>query len=269
MMNGKLYRTMLKVYSKSITSYAIGSALYLWLIIALYPSIANAKGLQELMQSLPQGFLKAFDMEAGFQSLGDFIAGKYYGSLLVVILAIFSLITASQLIAKLVERGSMAYLLATPNSRRTISVTQALVLITGLLVIVGATTVTGLLVGIYGIEGTDFQTAGFLKVNLMVFLLFFVVSGYAFLFSCWLNDEKQALGISAVITMLFYGADFAGKLSENLEWTRNISLFSLFDPVGIANESVSIVGSSLFLAILGIILYSIGTFLFQKRDLPL
>ncbi|MGV3487789.1 MAG: ABC transporter permease [Tuberibacillus sp.] len=66
-MNSKLYCSMVKANGKTIASYAIGSALYLWLMIWVYPSMANAKGINELIQSMPEGMLKAFGFTGVFK----------------------------------------------------------------------------------------------------------------------------------------------------------------------------------------------------------
>ncbi len=268
-MNMTLYAKMLKVHAKSISSYAIGSALYLLLIIGIYPSIADAPGLNELMDSMPESFLAAFGMEGGFQQVSDFIAGEYYGLLYIVILSIFCLMTSSQLMARHIDRGSMAYILATPNSRKKIAFTQALVLITGLLII-GLTTV---LAGVVGtevlIDDKPFEAMTFMKVNLVGILLFYAISSYSFLFSSLLNDERQALGLSGLLTIVFYGMDLIGKMSDKLDWMVNLSIFSTFRPVEIARGSVEVWPSITFLFILGTGLYALGIMIFAKRDLPL
>ncbi|MGG1684258.1 ABC transporter permease subunit [Pseudalkalibacillus sp. NRS-1564] len=268
-MNMTLYARMLKVHAKSISSYAIGSALYLLLIIGIYPSIADAPGLNELMESMPESFLAAFGMEGGFQHVSDFIAGEYYGLLYIVILSIFCLMTASQLMARHIERGSMAYILATPNSRKKIAFTQSLVLLTGLLIIGLTTALAGVIGTEILIDDKPFEAMTFMKVNLVGILLFYVISAYSFLFSSLLNDERQALGLSGLLTIVFYGMDLIGKMSDQLDWMVNLSLFSTFRPVEIARGSVEIWPSMTFLLLLGTVLYALAIMIFAKRDLPL
>ncbi|MFP3442884.1 hypothetical protein R0K18_34630, partial [Pantoea sp. SIMBA_133] len=79
----------------------------------------------------------------------------------------------------------------------------------------------------------------------------FVISGYSFLFSCLLNDERQALGISGLLTIVFYGMDLVGKMSEKLDWMVHLSLFSTFRPVEIARGSVDVWPTATFLFLLG------------------
>ena len=79
-----------------------------------------------------------------------------------------------------------------------------------------------------------------MEMNIAAFLLFFAVGGIAFLVSSLANDEKKALGISAVLTFGFFSLDFLGKLSDKIDWLRNLSYFSLYDPSGVIGGQASL-----------------------------
>jgi ABC-2 type transport system permease protein len=225
-MNATLYKQMLKVNMKGFMNYAFGSAFYILLMFWLYPSMAkNTKAIDELVQSMPEGVGRAFGLN-GFGSAEAFISGEYYGLILVLILSIVCIQLSTQLMAKLVDQGSMAYLLSTPTTRGKVAFTQAAVLTTGLFLIVAVTTVAGF-AGNAWFLGNDYEadTSKFFQMNAAAFLLFFAVGGISFLVSSLSNDEKKALGISGLITFGFFSLDLLGKLSEKIDWVRNLSIF--------------------------------------------
>ena len=76
----------------------------------------------------------AFNLGSGFGTVEAFISGEYYGLLLVLIVSIFCILFTTQLMAKLVDQGSMAYLLVDPTTRGKVAMTQAAVFVTGLIV---------------------------------------------------------------------------------------------------------------------------------------
>ncbi|QHZ48708.1 ABC transporter permease subunit [Bacillus sp. NSP9.1] len=270
-MNLSLYKQMLKTNLKGIMSYAAGSAFYILFILGIYPSIAeNAKDIEKLITSMPEGFLNAFGFENGLGSLEDFMSGEYYGLIFIVILSIFSVMLSTKLVARLVDQGSMAYILSTPTTRGKVAFTQAVVLMTGLLVIMAVTTAAGL-AGYHFMLGDDydFNVSRFLLLNLLGFLLFFAISGISFFISAMSNDEKKALGFSGGITFLFFSLDLIGKLSEETEWLRNVSIFSLFRPSDIVNGSADIAAASIILSAVGLAAFLLGILSFKKRDLPL
>ncbi|MFZ3197266.1 MAG: ABC transporter permease subunit, partial [Bacillus mycoides] len=116
-MNKQLFLASLKETKKSIFSYATGAALYLWLLIWIFPSMVSAKGLNELISAMPDSVKKIVGMESPIQNVMDFLAGEYYSLLFIIILTIFCVTVATHLIARHVDKGAMAYLLATPVSR--------------------------------------------------------------------------------------------------------------------------------------------------------
>ncbi|TYR81726.1 ABC transporter permease subunit [Priestia megaterium] len=268
-MNASLFITMLKSHGKSFASYTLGSTFYLLLIIFIYPSVSNVEGINDIIKAMPENFLKAFGIENGLSSLSDFLAGEYYGLLLLVILSIFCVLTASSLVAKLVDNGAMAYLLATPNSRVKIALTQAAVGIVGLFIILFVTTISGIVVTKLFTTIDNFDQWGFIKMNIVAFFLFFLISSYSFLFSCTMDDLKKAWSIPTILTIVFYALDLIGKMSEKLEWIRPFSIFSYFNPLEIGRGNVEILFPCLAFGVLGMMIYSISIILFSKRDLPL
>ncbi|WP_169084120.1 ABC transporter permease subunit [Paenibacillus sp. PL91] len=269
-MNVTLYKQMMKVNMKSFMNYSFGSAFYILLMLWLYPGLAkNTKAIDELVNSMPEGVGRAFGLN-GFGSAEAFISGEYYGLILVLILAIVCVQLSTQLMAKLVDQGSMAYILSTPTTRGKVACTQAAVLTTGLFLIIAITTIAGL-VGSAWFLGSAyaFDTIKFIQMNIAAFLLFFAVGGISFLVSSLSNDEKKALSISGLITFGFFSLDLLGKFSEKIEWMRNISIFSLYQPGEIVNGNAGLAASSIILTVIGLVSFGLAILLFQKRDLPL
>lgn len=269
-MNVTLYKQMMKVNMKSLMNYAFGSAFYILLMFWLYPSIAkNTGAIDDLVASMPEGVGKAFGLN-GFGTAEAFISGEYYGLILVLILAIVCVQLTTQLMAKLVDQGSMGYLLSTPTTRGKVALTQAMVMTSGLFLILAVTTLAGFagyawLLG----DSYEFNTARFIQMNVAAFLLFFAISSICFLVSSLCNDEKKARSISGLITFGFFSLDLISKFSDKIEWMRNLTLFSLYQPGEIVNGTGDFVVTSLVLAAIGLIAFGLAVVLFRKRDLPL
>jgi ABC-2 type transport system permease protein len=268
-MNLSLFKAMYITNGKLIGGFAFGSFFYLWLLIWLYPTIADSQAMEDLIRSMPPEMLNAFGLTQGFGSIEAFIAGEYYGLLFIVILLIYSVMTSTGLVARLVDHGSMAYLLSTGASRLEVIMTQIAVLISGLLIISCFTFISGVTGTTFVIDDVSLEIIRFFKLNIVGFLLFYVVCSYCFLISSLVNDEKKALGLSAGISLLLFIFDLAGKMSVEVEWLRSMTVFSLFAPQEIAVGVAHILTPSLILFGIGTLLFSIAAFVFVKRDLPL
>ncbi|CAI6086606.1 ABC transporter permease subunit [Cohnella sp. JJ-181] len=269
-MSVALYKQMMRVNLKGILNYAFGSAFYILLMFWLYPGIAqNTAALDDIVATMPAGVGRAFSL-SGFDSAEAFISGEYYGLILVLILAIVSVQLSTQLMARLVDRGAMAYLLSTPTTRVRIALTQACVLVSGLLIIMGATTLAGFAGKAWLLSDRyAFDAGSFAVLNAAAFLLFFAVGGIAFLVSAVSNDEKKALGISGLIVFGFYSLDLLGKLADSIAWMRDLSIFSLYRPGEIAGGGAFPALGFALLAAIGLASFAAATALFKRRDLPL
>jgi ABC-2 type transport system permease protein len=270
-MNMPLFKQMLQTNMKGISNYAFGSAFYILLMFWLYPGMAeNTDALNELLKSMPEGVVNAFNIQGGFGSMEAFISGEYYGLILPILLSIFSLMVSTALLARLVDQGSMAYLLSTPTTRRHVATTQAAVLAVGLLLIMVITTASGFLGNAWFIgDKFEFDGSRFMRLNLVAWMLFTAVGGISFFISAIANDEKKALGASGAIVFGMFGLDMIAKVSDSVEWLKYISVFSLYRPGEIAAGGGSPVVASTVLLFIGVGCFIAGVVSFSRRDLPL
>ncbi|QSS98378.1 ABC transporter permease subunit [Pontibacillus sp. ALD_SL1] len=266
-----LFKRMLQLHAMSILSFSSISALYMLLIIWIFPTFADKMdAMNELISGMPAGFIQAFGLEAGMGSLGEFLSSKYYDMIFIIILSIYSIMITNQLISQFIDRGSMAYLLATPYSRVKIALIQFSVFLTGLLTIMIVTTI----VGIWGqstiVTNSDqMDLQAFLEVNVIGTLVFFAIGSMNFLLSCLLDDEKKALGAASLVVFLMYGFDIIAKLTEKLSWLEYATIFSFFQASDILRSGSASVDSYIWLIVIGFVALSISIWIFKKRDLPL
>lgn len=268
-MSGALYRAMLKGNARTIASYTAGMVFYLWLFIWVYPSIQGSQSLNALLSKMPSGLRRVLGYTVGMTHLSSFLGGEFYSLLYLLIMAIYAILTAGKLVAHLIDNGSMAYLLATPVSRVRVAATQAAVLMTGILVI-GAVTTVGALVGAHWFVHHAGLNAGyFVEMNVVGVLLFAVVAGYSFAFSCVARDERSALAFSAIVTMAFYALHTVSDLSRHFHWMGRLSLFSAFNSQQLIRGQGHFAEVAPILVLAAVALFIIAIAGFRRRPLAL
>lgn len=267
-MNLALFKAMFKLQVRAVASFSLGSILYLWLEIWIYPSMSSSPAFNQLLEKLPPSLTQTFGLEGGIQKLSTFMASEFYGLLFIIILMIYCVLTATQQISRLVSNGSMAFLLSTPVSRTKVAITQSAVIIAGLVSIVVLTFLGGWYGTIWLIDG-QLEFENFFQMNAMGLLLFFFISSYAFLISVMMNDEKKALGLSGGLSVIFFGFHLVSKMSDKLAALKYMTPFTTFDPTDISKGTgdLTLYAWGLFMG--GLILYILAIFIFKKRDLPL
>lgn len=268
-MNAALFGAMLKAQARSVVNYALGMVFYLWLFIWIFPSFAGSQSFAHVLQAMPSGLLRVLGYTAGVTQLSGFLGGEFYSLLYLVILAIYVLFGASRLVAHLIDNGSMAYLLATPVSRAKVAVTQAAVLVVGIFVIGLCTTVSGLVGAHWFIHNAGLNALFFVQLNTVGVLLFCVIGGYAFAFSCLAGDERSALGLAALLTIGFYVLHTVGQLTPRLAWVNHLSLFTAFNAQALMHGNGMFAVNALSLAGASVLLFGIGVAGFSRRQLPL
>ena len=114
-MSSALYRKEMKGSAKLLVIFAAVLSLYICMIISMYdPKMAQA--LEQFEQMMPN-LMEAVGMTGDNTTLAGFMGSYLYGMILLVFPMVYSILRANGLVAKYVESGSMAVLLAAPVKR--------------------------------------------------------------------------------------------------------------------------------------------------------
>lgn len=241
-------------------------ALYFSSIVSMYdPEIG--KTLDDLMASMPE-MMAMFGMDQVGSNLTEFLANYLYGFLMLIFPMIYSILTANRLIARHIEKGSMAYLLASPNRRTKVIVTQMCVQLAGLVVLILSCTAIGIIAAQAMFPG-ELDIGAFVRLNIGVLLLHVVIGGLCFLASSISNDSKLSLGIGAGVPIAFYLLQMLANMGGKLESLKYATIFTLFDTDRILSGDGGYMLSFIMMAVIGVVLFGASIFSFNKRDLPL
>ena len=260
MLNGALYRQGLRASWKPLVIFLAVLTMYDAVIVSMFdPRIGDL--LATLMQTMPD-IMAMFGMNNPGATLAEFLTNYLYGFLMLIFPLVFSAITANSLVARHVDRGSMAYLLAAPNSRTRVAFTQMTVLLTGVTAIIAVCTAVG-----WGCSAAMFP--GVLEPLLSGIVAPLFLSGLCFFASCISNTTRLSLALGAGTATVFYLIQMLANMGGKLETLRYITLFTLFQPDKLlAGEAAGWVFAAV-LGLLGTALYAAGILLFHRRDLPI
>lgn len=223
--------------------------------------------LQQFSQTMPE-LMSAFGMSNPGSTLIEFMASYLYGFIYVVFPLIFEIIVANKLVAKYIERGSMAYLLATPVSRQTIIRTQLSMLWISLALLIVLLTASQIIISsILFPNQLDFSRLIYLNVGL--YCLHLALSSICFFSSCLFNELKTSYLIGAGVPILFILIQMLSNIGEKLDFLKYFTVLTLFNAQEIAANEGNHLHLLACLLLIGIILYVLGAYIFTKRDLPL
>lgn len=250
---------------KLLVIFAAVLALYYVIIIWMFdPELGAA--LEEFAQVMPE-LMAAMGMGQTGSTLVDFMANYLYGFLMLVFPMVYAILTANRLVARQVDRGSMACLLAAPVSRLKIVFTQFKVLATGLFLLVGFCAGVGLAASELLFPG-ELDVPAYLLVNLGVFALQLFIGGICFFASCLFNDTKASLALGAGLPVLCYIIQMVANVGGELENAKYATFFTLYSPADIIAGEAAAFWSMGALAAGALVLYAAAMVIFCKKDIP-
>lgn len=264
-MNFSLYKTGLKGSWKIFAIFAAVLTMYFTIIVMMFdPELGAA--LDEFSKAMPE-LMAMVGMNAAGTSLVGFMGSYLYGFIMLVFPMVYSILTANRLVAKQVERGSMAYLLAAPVSRFKIAFTQMMVLLTGIVALVAYAAVVGV-VSAQAMFPGELDIPRFMMLNLGALALQLFIGGICFITSCIFNDTKYSIGLGAGIPALSFVIQMAANAGEKFENLKYATFFTLFSPNGIIEGEIFAFVGVAVLAAGALILYVISIAIFTKKDMP-
>lgn len=243
--------------------FAAVLSMYSGIITGMFdPKLGESLNL--MMESMPDLFA-AFGMSDPGSTLLEFLVNYLYGFLFVVFPVVLILLTTWRVLLRYVEKGTLAYLLATPNSRRSLAVTEA----TTMLSMLGAMGVylTALLYVLSEVMfPKELAFGDLILCNLGLLGLWIFLSGLCWLTGCVVREARAALGIGSGLCILFILIRMIADLGGDVEWMKYLTPLTLFDPLGIVEGTGTALAGMAALYAVGIFCYLAGIAAFEKRD---
>ncbi|MFA9378932.1 MAG: ABC transporter permease subunit [Lachnotalea sp.] len=266
MISMPLFKRSMKAVIKILILFITILAMYSIIIIWMFdPDLAQM--LDQYQQVMP-GMMSAVGMVGDTSSLIGFINTYLYGFIMLIIPMIFEVMIVNSLVMKYIDNGSLACILATPNSRKKIITTQIIAIILSVFLLIAVTTIIGYVSAEIMFKG-ELNVAKYINLNISTFLLHIVVSGIAFLAACLFNEEKSYLALGAGLPIAFYLIQMLSNMGDSLEKLKYLTLYTLLPSSNIVAGDGGVLEANLILIVMAIALYTVGFIRFIKKDLPL
>lgn len=117
-------------------------------------------------------------------------------------------------------------------------------------------------------DSVDFDMETYIWLNVGCFLLILAFSAIGFFASCLFNRSGNAMIVGGGLPFVFYLCSIMVTMGENLENFKYFTITTLYDTSAIIAMDDFGVGL-IILGAISAVLYSLGTAIFCKKDLPL
>ncbi len=207
----------------------------------------------------------------------------YYTIMLILPVLLLIIVEGNALVVDKVDKGSMAFILATPTKRSAVVITQMLYMILVPLALVAI--VCGVRMGAMRAFTGSVDVAQTLALYGGLYLLIEAMASICYFASCFFNLSRYAMGLGGGLNIWFFLASLLGLFGsdmmvnmgigvESLGRFNNLTLIGLYDiealgTVGSGDVNTAFIWKLCVLAAIAAILYIAGAVRFQKKDLPL
>lgn len=260
-MNWTLYRYEMKKCTKLLVIFGAVLTMYTAMIVWMFDP-ALGESLNMLMESMPEIFALV-GMDSPGTTLLDFINNYLFSFLYKVFPIVFLAFLVNRVLIRYLDKGAMAYLLSTGSSRLRICFTQAMVIVSQLLLLFAYVAVLTLAVCQMQFPG-ELAVGAFLMEIVGIYGLMLLLSGICFLSGCLLSDSALSVGVG--LNVLFVLVEMVSQVGDKWDWLRFGTPLTLFDPAAIADGRYVEIG---ILYLCGLVFYGIGMAVFCKKDLSL
>lgn len=260
-----LKRNMVSCFKPFLIIYAV-LCMYTLVIVYMYnPELAD---MLNQYQEAFSGMMSAVGMTGIASNLLEWMQIYLYGFLMILFPLIFIIIMVQKLIMSYIDNGSMANLLATPNSRRTIICTQALSVILWMGILMVAITVMGI-VGSQMMFPDELDVKRYIMLNGSTLLMQLLICGIAFLAACICSEAKNYYALGAGLPILFFLMQMLSNMGDKLENLKYMTVYTLPPTAEIVTGESGIWGQNVIMAVVAIVLFGSGIWWFCRRDLSL
>ena len=266
-MNKTLFFASLKANWKLLAVTFFVLLMYQSIIISMYDP-ENVEAMATMIKALPEAMSAAFGYDMIATDLSGYLGAYLYGFLFLVFPLIYLVPAANNMIARHVDKGSMVYMLATPNTRTTISVTQAVFLVSSTAVLLLSVVLMGILLCEIMFPG-ELVYGDYLLLNLVTIAVHLVLCAIGFLASCTFSESRHSIAVGVGIPVAFLLLKMMSGTSEQLEAMKYASLFTVIDIPKIFSNTGYALLSTAVLLLVTFVLIVIGIYIFDRRSLTI
>ncbi len=252
----------LKEQKNGVLYYILGLVLYVWMVMAIYPSISE--NIEEIVKAYPQDLLQFFG-GTEMSTIEGFLTVEFLSLFFILIVLFYISSAAGSVISERIERKTMDFFLSQPISRSKIIFSETLVVLIYSLIIVVATSFS--IWGFAKIYDISISTKGLLAFSVVATFILWAIYGIAICFSSFMKSKIATVFSTFFIIFAMYIFFAMTEMVEKLKDYDKFSIFYLYKPQELltnAELNLSHIGILLLIFVIGL---GASILIFNKRDI--
>ena len=264
----RIYRRYLRSERLSALLYALALFACGYLMVVVFPAIARIQMAQEYIDAMPP-IMKAFIGEEilDITTPEGFLTVEYFNTTWLLIMGVFSCLSAGALVAEETERRTLEILLSAPVTRTRFVASKFAGFLT-LLFLLALASLLSLSLGMAQIgERIEFRLMAYAFLSGTVCVA--AIGSIALWFSCLFNRQRQAVGAAIVTFIFLYMFNAVAALLEQYPILGYLSLIHYYDASKIfRHQAMSWPDMIILLGVMSV-MFAVSILTFRRKEIYL
>ena len=251
----------------SLIVYMISAMLFMWMYVAMFPSIAEqADSLAVFFDSLPDAMFEVFGMEdLNISTLENFLSVEHFSLVLPIMLAFLLVSVAGRAIAGEIETGTLELIIARSVSRLKLYLAKYAAGI-GILIVFTIVSVFSV-IPFAAMHGVEYAIKSIAAGALMVLLFGWAVFSTTMMFSGIFSERSRVYMAGGGILLGMYVLNIVALMKESLEALKYLSFFHYYAySDALLHQSLYGTGCVVFICV-SVFTTVAGAVWFMRRDI--
>lgn len=253
----------LKEQRDGVIYYILGLLLYVWMIMAIFPSISKMDNFDKFIKVYPEDLMKFFG-GTEMNTIEGFLSMELLNFFFVLIVLFYIGAAAASIISGKIEKKTMDFFLSQPISRTRIIISETIVVLFYSMILVVATSFS--IWGFARIYDVEISGEGLLVFSIVATFLLWAIYGLAILLSSFMKTKIATIFGTFFIVFAMYIFYAMTEIVDKLKDYDKFSIFYLYKPQELlvdAEINWSQIGILFLIFIVGL---GLSIVIFNKRD---
>ncbi len=265
-----IFRTI-KDYIMSLVIYIVAAIGFIWMYIALFPSMSQQSAqLEAAFQNYPKDMFKAMNIEMSdltFDNIQSFLSMENFSIMWPIMVIAMTISLASNAIAGEIEKGTIGIYLAQPISRIKLYLSKYAA---GMINIIIFTLISSFIaIPLAEIHNVDYEASHYFIFLILGLLFGWAIYSLAMMLSAILSEKGRVIFITLGILLVMYAINVVAALKDNLQNLKYVTFFHYYDQKNaLVNGKLDDLSILVFLGVI-IVCSILGAWIFSKRDISI
>lgn len=253
----------------SLISYSLGSAVFLWMYVAMFPMFAEKQAeFDKLFKAYPKEVFQAIGMDPAQFTLSrfeSFVAVEHFSLVWPILVIILVIAFGGAMIAGEIEKGTIETILAQPISRLKIYFSKYLAGIVNIIVFTVVSVFA--VVPLAEIHDVKYDLKNFAIMAILGFLFALAIFSLSMLATSIFSEKGKANFSVGGIILLMYVINVISDFKESLKDIRYASFFHYYDfTKAMLDAKIDSLSIWVFLGV-SVVATVLGAIWFMRRDI--